>query len=302
MKSTEVKPGSGPERAGFVNGLIPKQADLVVLAAVLIGFLAMYVPTYIKLATVIWPTDEQGHGPIILAISLWLLFDKRHQFAELPSVRFSLPGWVLLLFGCVLYALGSSQDLLLFETGSKIFVLAGLAMIFRGSAGLRLIWFPLFFLIFMVPLPENLVSAVTAPLKTAVSYVASGVLYQLGYPIGRSGVMLTVGQYQLLVADACAGLNSMFTLEALGLLYLNLMKYTSPLRNVLLAILIVPISFCANVIRVMVLVLVTYYLGDEAGQGFAHGFAGMVLFMVALTLILFVDGVLAVSFKKLGAV
>ena len=53
-----------------------------------------------------------------------------------------------------------------------------------------------------------------------------------------------------------------------------------------LAILIMPIAFCANVVRVMILVLVTYHFGDEAGQGFVHGFAGMVLFMVALALIL----------------
>jgi exosortase/archaeosortase family protein len=81
----------------------------------------------------------------------------------------------------------------------------------------------------------------------------------------------------------------MFTLEALGLLYMNIMQYTSATRNIILAVLIIPISFVANVIRVMILVLVTYHFGDEAGQGFVHGFAGMVLFIVALTLILTVD-------------
>lgn len=141
----------------------------------------------------------------------------------------------------------------------------------------------------MVPLPATLVIAVTTPLKSAVSAVASSLLYTLGYPIGRSGVVLTVGPYQLLVADACAGLNSMFTLEALGLLYMNIMNYKSAVRNVALALLIVPISFVANIVRVCILVLVTYHFGDEAGQGFVHGFAGMVLFIVALTLILLVD-------------
>ena len=60
---------------------------------------------------------------------------------------------------------------------------------------------------------------------------------------------------------------------------------------------VVPISFIANVVRVMILVLVTYYAGDEAGQGFVHGFAGMVLFMVALLLILSVDRVLGFVFR-----
>jgi exosortase B len=180
----------------------------------------------------------------------------------------------------------------MFEVGSQIVTLIGLLLVFKGWRALRLMWFPLFFLLFMVPLPETLVTAVTTPLKAAVSTMAELLLYKLGYPIGRSGVTLYVGQYQLLVADACAGLNSMFTLEALGLLYMNLMSYTNVARNVTLALLIIPISFCANVVRVMILVLVTYYFGDEAGQGFVHGFAGMVLFGVALVLMLTVDRVL----------
>jgi exosortase B len=147
-------------------------------------------------------------------------------------------------------------------------------------------------MIFMVPLPSILVQIVTVPLKMAVSFCAEAILYAMGYPVARTGVVISVGQYQLLVADACAGLNSMFTLEALGLLYLNLMNYKSMARNVTLAILIIPISFCANIIRVMILVLVTYHFGDSAGQGFVHGFAGMVLFMVALVLILATDSLL----------
>jgi len=131
-----------------------------------------------------------------------------------------------------------------------------------------------------------------------VSYVVESVLYAVGYPISRSGVILQIGQYQLLVADACAGLNTLFTLEALGLLYLNLVKHQSIARNIVLAICIVPISFVANVIRVIALTLITYHLGDEAGQGFLHDFAGMVLFMAALLLIILFDGFLRFIFVK----
>jgi exosortase B len=158
------------------------------------------------------------------------------------------------------------------------------------------VWFPLFFMIFMVPLPGALVAAATAPLKNAVSTVVANLLFAVGYPIGRTGVMLMVGPYQLLVADACAGLNSMFTLEALGMLYMNLMKYTSVPRNVLLAVLLIPTAFVANIVRVSILVLVTYHFGDEAGQGFVHGFAGMVLFMAAMIMMLGLDKLLGLFF------
>lgn len=118
----------------------------------------------------------------------------------------------------------------------------------------------------MIPLPGSVVSVLTMPMKMAVSYVAEQILFFSDYPIARNGVILQVGQYQLLVADACAGLQTLLTLEALGLFYLNLVQHTSMFRNVALAILIVPISFSANVIRVIVLTLITYHFGDSAGQ------------------------------------
>jgi exosortase B len=153
-------------------------------------------------------------------------------------------------------------------------------------------WFALFFMLFMVPLPSMVVDTLTMPMKMAVSFVAEHLLYSAGYPIARTGVVLQVGQYVLLVADACAGLHTLLTLEALGLLYLSLVRRDSVFRNVTLAVLIVPISFTANVIRVMALTLVTYHFGDAAGQGFLHGFAGMVLFLSALLLVVAVDAAL----------
>ena len=262
---------------------------LVVLG---LGLLLLYVPTYVTLARLVWSTDEQGHGPIILAVCLWLLWRMRDELLDAPFQPANLTGGLLLGFGLLCYVIGRSQEILQLEVGSQIVVMAAVLLLARGTHALRLAAFPLFFMIFMVPLPGVFVQALTVPLKAGVSYVVEVLMHQLGYPIARSGVVLSVGQYQLLVADACAGLNSMFTLESLGLLYMNLMGYTSKLRNTLLAILIIPISFCANVVRVVILVLVTFHFGDEAGQGFIHGFAGMVLFMVGLILMLSVDSLL----------
>jgi exosortase B len=277
------------------NRLVADRAAVGMLA---VGFAALYLPTYAALARVVWPTDEQGHGPIILAVSLWLLWRKRHEIAAFPLHRGNFFGPLILVTGLLLYVLGRSQSILMFEFASQILVLVGVVLYFLGPSALRAIWFPLFFMIFMIPWPEVLVATVTGPLKSAVSSVAADMLYGLNYPVARSGVILDVGPYQLLVADACAGLNSMFTLEALGLLYMNLMNYANPIRNVVLALLIIPIAFIANCIRVMILALVTYHLGDEAGQGFIHGFAGMVLFLVGLVLMLATDHLLRFSFRQ----
>lgn len=274
---------------------------LLPLAIVCAGWLAMFVPAWIGLADTIWAGDEQGHGPIILAVSLWLIWRRRDVLAALPRAPAMPAAWLLLGLGIAAYALGRSQVIWTFEIGAQIVVLAALVLAFFGPRGLRVVAFPLAFMVFMIPWPGDWVAAVTTPLKSAVSAVAAELLHVIGYPVGRSGVILTVGPYQMLVADACAGLNSMFTLEALGLLYMNLMGYTSLARNVTLALLIIPIAFVANVVRVVVLVLVTFHFGDAAGQGFAHDFAGLVLFLVALTMILIVDHALNPFFDRARA-
>jgi exosortase B len=281
---------SGSDFSAKINRLAAP--SMVELALLLGGFLALFVPTIYDLARTQWSVDEQGHGLIIFLLSLWLIFRKKDSIMALqrePNIVF---GFLIFVFGLIAYAIGRSQSMIQFEAFSIILVTAGLTLILFGAKALKLIWFPLFFLCFMIPLPGVVVQSLTVPLKIAVSGVVDSLLFHLGYPIARTGVILTIGQYQLMVADACAGLNSIFTLEALGLFYLNITNYESPKRNLLLAILIVPISFCANVVRVIILVLITYYLGDAAGQGYAHSAAGLILFMVGLILILSVDGLL----------
>jgi exosortase B len=264
---------------------------------VLLGLVGMYGPSFWDLLHGVWATDKQGHGPVVLAISLWLLWRKRAELSVLAPQPRNFLGGLLFVFALLLYIIGRSQDILTFEIGSFILTLLALLLLYKGPAAIKISWFALFFMLFMIPLPGELVDTLTQPLKLAVSTVTEHILYGAGYPISRTGVILQIGQYQLLVADACAGLNTLFTLEALGLLYLNMVHHDSAARNFILALLIVPISFSANVIRVMTLTLITYYFGDEAGQGFLHGFAGMVLFMVALLLITTVDSLLQRLFK-----
>ena len=284
---------------------VPQRPGRAVLLPWLVfglGLAALYIPTLHDLFTTLWVSDDQGHGPIVLGIACWLIWRRWPALMDTTTARPTpLAGWPLLLLSVALYTLGRSQGIWIFEVGSAIGVVAAAVLILRGFGHLRLVAFALFFMFFMIPLPGAVVDALTQPMKMAVSYMAEQVLHTAGYPISRSGVILQIGPYQLLVADACAGLHTLFTLEALGLLYLNIVRSASLFRNVALAILIVPISFTANVIRVIVLTLVTYHFGDEAGQGFLHGFAGMVLFLSALSLIIAVDSMLRFGARHVEA-
>jgi exosortase B len=272
---------------------MPPAAQLLTWLPIIIGLAVLYVPSLYDLFRGVWSDDEQAHGPIVLAISCWLIYRKWPEMVK-ASVNKPAPvaGWLLLSLGLISYIIGRSQAIIQMEIGAVLPVIIGLILLTHGVAALKKMWFPLFFMLFMIPLPGILVQTVTIPLKTAVSIVAEQILYWFDYPISRTGVILQVGQYQMLVADACAGLHTLFTLEALGLLYMNLMGHESFKRNMLLASLIVPISFVSNVIRVLILILITYYFGDAAGQGFLHGFAGMTLFLSALLLIIGLDSLL----------
>jgi exosortase B len=295
-------PGAGaePVRAGAADGA-GRRAQTVLVGwgaavanaapewwPVWLGLAVLFLPTFADLFTGAWIGEEQAHGPMIFGLALWLVYRKWPEVRAVKPAS-SAAGWPVLALGLMLHLLGRTQHILMFEIGAILLVLAAIVLVKCGARAMGVLWFPFFFMLFMVPLPSEFVAAVTMPMKMAVSWATEHILFGAGYPISRSGVVLQVGQYQLLVADACAGLQTLLTLEALGLFYLNLMRHPSAFRNVGLALLIVPISFSANVIRVIVLTLITYHLGDAAGQGFLHGFAGMVLFLTALALILTVD-------------
>jgi exosortase B len=260
---------------------------------ILLGLAVMYAPTYYNLANTIWQGEEQAHGPLVLMVVIYFIWHLReHYLAGTANKERPILGSLSLLIGLLLYVVGRSQDILIFEIGSQIPALIGILLITRGARAIRALWFPLFFIMFMIPLPGFIVDAITGPLKQQVSELAEAFLYTAGYPVARSGVTLTIGQYQLLVADACSGLHSMFSLTAMGLLYLYIMQHRSWILNGVLISSLLPIAFVANTVRVIILVLVTYFFGYEAGQGFVHKFAGILLFIVSLLFLVALDGVL----------
>ena len=269
----------------------PPGPDPLATALLGFGFVLLFLPVFWDWTQGQRADGLRGHEPAIFAISAFLLYRKRNLLVGLTAGPAHLAGGIWFAIGLLLYVVGRAYDTRV-ALVSLMILPAAMLLYFKGVAALRASWFALLFPLFALPLPLEFVLAVTGPMKIGVSAVATQLLAWLGYPIGRTGVVVTIGQYQLLVTEACSGLQTMFTLEAMGLLYASLMNHSSALRNVLLAVLVIPIAFCANVVRVAVLALVTYYFGDEVGQGFLHGFSGIVLFLVALTLVVASDGLL----------
>ena len=287
--------------SSILNSRSPQAVAQLDWLLVVVGLLALYVPVFYKAATGYWQNDEHAHAPIILAVILWLIWTKRAALFTAPFEPAPAAGIALLVLGLLLYVAGRAFDIALFEIIALAPIFAGAVLAMRGWKVLRVFWFPIFFVVFMVPLPGTFTDALTGPLKQLISEIAEQVLYSAGYPIARNGVTLTIGQYQLLVADACSGLNTMFSLSALGMLFIYVMARASWLHNSIMLASILPIAFIANVIRVLVLILITFHFGDEAGQGYLHGSAGIVLLMVSLLALLGLDSILARVIKPRAA-
>lgn len=249
---------------------------------VLGAYALTYAPAYYQLAIGPWDTPQEGHGPFILGAAVWLAWSRLRERGWQVSDPAPIAGWAAMASGLFFLVIGRSQEILLFDVASQIPILVGLCLLFGGWALVRLLWFPLFFLCFTIPLPGWFMDALTSPLKTAVSVLVTDGLYALGYPIAQNGVVIMIGQYQLLVEDACAGLNSMFSLSAVSLFYLYLVRDIATWQKAVIIAFILPISFFANFIRVALLVLITYHVSDGVAQGFIHDFSGLILFVAAL--------------------
>ncbi|HUQ27197.1 MAG TPA: exosortase B [Usitatibacter sp.] len=258
----------------------------LILAA---AFLALYIPTFVDLARTLWREEDYAHGPIILAVAAFLFWRSRNIPLAAGSRAQQAAGGLVLLAGLVSYIVGQSQSLALFSTASILPVVAGALLIVGGTAALRRFGFAILFLLFLIPLPGFIVEAATGPLKQFVSAVVAAILGAMGYPIERSGVVLDMGGHQMLVADACSGMNSIVSLTALTLLYAHLTGPSAPRRWVALLASIVPIAIAANVVRVLVLVLVAYHVGDDAAQGAVHTLAGLLVFVTAFALLIGLD-------------
>lgn len=259
--------------------------------ALLIGVAAILLPTMFEVGQFNWTTEQGSHGPIVMAIGLWLLW-REVKSSKAPREPGNLIIGGLALAGLLaLYLVSRITGILEIEALAMYGALIVGAYMLFGGALIGSVWFPLLYLALTLPPPDSVVAAVTQPIKIAISEWAVSLLYALGYPIASSGVTIQIAQYELLVAAACAGLNSIISLGAICLFYGYLRHRTNLLAFVVIALSVIPIAVFSNFMRVIILILITYYLGEAAAQGFLHDFAGLTMFAVALLSVFVIDSI-----------
>lgn len=254
-----------------------------------VGFLALAIPTFQGIAKVSWATEQGTHGPIVLALGLWLMVRSWPAMVAQAAPGRPWIGGALLMAALLLYVVARIVGSIVIESAALYFVLLAVLYLFVGWRAMRASWFAIAYLLLLLPPPGSFVAEATQPLRLQLSELAVWILSKLGYPVARSGLHIIVGQYQLEVKAACGGLNSMISLTAIGLFYAHLRQHTRLAYNVFLFAGIIVMAIVANLVRVMLLILITYYLGQAAAEGFLHQFAGLAMFAVAMGGVLLLD-------------
>jgi exosortase len=237
-----------------------------------------------------WASDgNYSHGFLIIPISIWLFWRKRHDLS-FPA-RPSTAGVVLFIFGCLCLILGTAAGELFTIRTSLVIILTGISLSYLGRENFRKVWFPFFFLLFMIPIPATIYYSLTLPLQLFASKVTVAALHVISIPSLQRGNIIQLPNYRLEVLEACSGLRSLVTLMALGALYGNL-SMPGKVRPIVLFIATIPIAIATNIFRIFITAVAAYAISTEIAEGFLHELSGFLVFGSALILTLILGALL----------
>ncbi len=231
-----------------------------------------------------WSTDENmGHGFFVPLVSGYIIWQRRQELLDAKIA----PNW----WGLVVMGWGAAQ-LYLATLGAELFLartafivsLTGAILLLCGTQVLRIVAFPLFLLLFMVPIPAIIYNQVTFRLQLLASRLAETALSVLGVPVLREGNILELASQRLSVVEACSGIRSLLTLSFLSMVYAYFFDCKVWMRWVLL-VATVPIALVANASRVTVTGLLSE-VNPELAEGIFHTASGWVIFMIGLGLLM----------------
>lgn len=253
----------------------------VALPAVLLGIIYSNGIAYMVHK---WYADENyGHGFFVPLISLYLIWQQRHRLRE-KRLQGSWWGVPVLLIGVGLYFIGELATIYVVVHLSLWVVLIGLTLAAIGGEGMRIITFPLFYLLAMIPLPDFLYQGLSGWLQLVSSALGVGCLQIIGVTAFREGNVIDLGPIQLQVVEACSGLRYLFPLAALALICAYLFR-EKLWKRVLLFLSSFPIAIFLNGFRIGMTGLLVDLYGTQTAEGFFHSFSGWLLFVSSLSIL-----------------
>lgn len=257
--------------------------QIVAAVAVAASFVALFFDVGRTLVSD-WSTDDNySHGFLVVPVALYLAWERREALRAAPF-RPSALGLVVVAGSLLVLAAGTLGAELFLTRVAIVGVLVGLVLFAFGWAHLRLLAFPLAFLVLMIPLPAIVFNQIALPLQLLASQVGEAGLRAFGVPVLREGNVMLLANTTLEVAEACSGIRSLISLLTLAIVYGYFMDSRLWVRW-MLALATVPIAVLTNGLRVAGTGIAAHRYGPEAAEGFLHTFSGWLVFVSALALL-----------------
>lgn len=251
--------------------------------------LVCYFPV-LKALVSLWIDDQDmGHGFFVIPIAAYIAWRRREELKAAPAST-SYLGLAVVIVGALVMLVGTLGAQAFIARVAFILSLAGAVLFLGGMPVMRLLWFPLILLFFMIPIPATIYAQITLPLQLFASNVAEHLLGLVGIPVLRDGNVLELASQRLSVIEACSGIRSLLSLTFLSLVYGYFFDNKQWMRWVLL-VATIPIAIAANAFRVALTGLISEYRVDLA-QGVFHELEGWVLFMLDLVLLVVVHALI----------
>lgn len=260
--------------------------------ALVIAFLAtLYSPTFIWLVRSWLSNPYYGHGFLIPLVSGFFVWRNRGQ---LKRAKPSHAGVMVLILGLSVYVAGFALRMHFLLALSLLIVLTGLSLYFFSGKATRSLMFPVWFLIFMIPLP--FLNEIDYRLQSFSARVSAAIVKAIGIPVSVTGAEISLENSSFVIGLPCSGMNTLISLLALAAVFGYVL--TGPLyKKGILFMLALPIAILANAFRIVLLLLVADHFGTEAATGFFHGFSSLLLFLVAFLLLVLLSRLLRLSFR-----
>jgi exosortase len=271
-----------------MNPLNRKTVAAALILIACFGFL--YRNVLVDLVYDWWINDNYSHGFLIVPIALYLAWERKARFAA-AARRPNNFGLVVVLGSLALLVAGVLGVEFFVTRLSMLGVIAGSLLFLQGWARLKVMLFPLAFLLLMIPIPAIIFNQFAFPLQLVASRFGEWTLTICQVPVFREGNIIQLAGTDLEVAQACSGIRSLVSLLTLGIVYGYLVE--SRLRaRVVLALATLPLAVAANAFRVAGTGLAAHFYGAEAAQGFFHSFSGWLVFLAAFAMLFVMHRVL----------
>jgi len=262
---------------------------LLGIVAILVGY--GYLDT-IQVMMHRWETSEEyGYGYLIPIITLFLIWQRKNQLAEIdfhPSVT----GLFLIVLGGALFFLGAVATTHTLSQYGLVVTILGVALALLGWKAFKIVMIPLALLFFMVPLPPFIYNTMSTKLQLISSEIGVAVIRLFGVSVYLEGNVIDLGTYKLQVVEACSGLRYLFPLVSLS--FIAAYIYNGAFwKKAIIFLSSIPITVLMNSFRIGVIGVLVEYGGPGQAEGFLHDFEGWIIFMACIAILVLEMAILA---------